>query len=296
MRWTLSRKGSSTQPRARKVRSSKSKAKTRAKTRARRIPESDADLTKRLEEALERQAATSEVLEVISRSPTQAQPVFETIVARAAQLCQAHFSAVARFDNGLLHLVALNNLSAAERKAFHSLFPRLPARNFVMGRAFTDGKPVQFEDVLAEFDYDSHTREVLQRTLKYRTFMAVPILKDGSPVGVIGCARREVKPFTSAQIGLVKTFADQAVIAIENVRLFESERERTRELYESLQQQTATADVLKAISRSTFDLKAVLQTLIESAARLCEADQASITRQIGGVFFRAEFYGFSAEF
>jgi hypothetical protein len=91
-----------------------------------------------------------------------AQPVFEAMVGRAAQLCQAHFSAIARFDNGLLHLVALNNLSAEERGAFHSLFPRSPARNFVMGRAFVDRQPVQFEDVVAELDYDLRTREVLQ--------------------------------------------------------------------------------------------------------------------------------------
>src|SRR5262245_44168547 len=107
--------------------------------------------TRELSESLERQTATSEVLEVISSSPTQVQPVFEAMVARAAELCQAHFSAVARFENGLLHLLALNNLSPEEREAFHSLFPRPPARNFVMGRAFVDGKPVQFDDVLAEF-------------------------------------------------------------------------------------------------------------------------------------------------
>src|SRR5262249_47289642 len=237
--------------------------------------------TRELSESLERQTATSEGLEVISSSPTQVQPVFEAMVARAAELCQAHFSAVARFENGLLHLLALNNLSSEERDAFHSLFPRPPARNFVMGRAFVDGKPVQFDDVLAEFDYDARTREVLQGTLKYRTFMAVPILKDGSPIGVIGCARREIKPFPAAQIGLVRTFADQAVIAIENARLFDEVRARTEELSESLQQQTATADVLKVISRSTFDLQTVLDTLVESASRLCGAPHGLIFRYDG---------------
>jgi two-component system, NtrC family, sensor kinase len=176
--------------------------------------DADSDLERRLaqaerqlSEALERQAATDEVLRAIGASPSLVQSVFDAMVGRAAQLCQAHFSAIARFEDGLLHLVALNNLSAEESQAFHSLFPRPPARNFVMGRAFVDGRPVQFEDVLAEFDYDARTREVLQRTAKYRTFMAVPILKDGNPIGVIGCARREVMPFTSGQIGLVKTFA-----------------------------------------------------------------------------------------
>jgi GAF domain-containing protein len=224
-----------------------------------------------LSEALERQAATSEVLEVISSSPTQVQPVFEAMVGRAARLCEAHFSAVARFEDELLHLVALNNLSAEEREAFHSLFPRPPARNFVMGRAFVDGRPVQFEDVLAELDYDLRTREVLQRTLKYRTFMAVPILKEGNPIGVIGCARREVRPFTSGQIGLVKTFAHQAVIAIENVRLFEAEQAPTRELSEALEQQTATGEILRVISSSPTDAQPAFDAIARSAARLCEA-------------------------
>src|SRR5262249_51535199 len=146
------------------------------------------------------------------------------------------------------------------------------ARNFVMGRAFIDRQPVQFDDVLAEVDYDARTREVLQKTAKYRTFMAVPMLKDGNPLGVIGCARREVSAFTSAQIALVKTFADQAVIAIENVRLFEQEQQRTRELSESLQQQTATSEVLRVISTSVTDIQPVFEIIGERAEKLCDAE------------------------
>jgi signal transduction histidine kinase len=122
------------------------------------------------------------------------------------------------------------------------------------------------------------------------------LLREGEPIGAIALQRTDVRPFTDTQIGLVTTFADQAVIAIENVRLFEAEQQRTRELTESLQQQTATADVLKVISRSAFDLQAVLRTLVESAARLCDADQATIARQKDGVFFRAESYGIPPEF
>jgi len=234
-----------------------------------------ADLT----ESLEQQTATSEVLRVIASSRTDTQPAFEAMVTRAARLCEADFSAVARFENGLLHLIAMNNLSPAERGAFDSLFPRPPQRNFAMGRAFIDEVSVQFEDVLADPTYDPHTREVLQRPLGYRTFMAVPIIRNGESIGTIGCGRREVRPFTARQIALVQTFADQAAIAVENVRLFEAEQQRSQELNESLQQQTATADVLKIISRSTFDLKTVLDTLVESAARLCEADMTAIARQ-----------------
>ena len=224
-----------------------------------------------LSEALEQQTATSEVLRVIASSRTDAQPAFEAMVARAARLCEADFSAVARFENGLLHLVAMNNLSPAEREAFDGLFPRRPERNFAMGRAFIDGVSVQFEDVLADPTYDRHTREVLQRPLGYRTFMAVPIIRNGKSIGTIGCGRRTVMPFTARQIALVQTFADQALIAVENARLFEAEQQRTRELGESLEQQTATAEVLKVISSSPGDLEPVFQAMLANAVRICDA-------------------------
>ena len=181
-------------------------------------------------EALEQQTATAEVLRVISGSATDAQPVFEAITVRAAKLCEAEFSAVARFEDGLLRLVAVSNLLPDEARAFHSLFPRSPTRGFVMGRAFVEGRTVHVEDVLADPDYDPRTREVLQSLTGYRTFLGVPVLRDGKPIGVIGCARRAVRPFTAAQIELVSTFADQAVIAIENARLFNDLRDRTDEL------------------------------------------------------------------
>src|SRR5262249_10132968 len=133
-------------------------------------------------------------------------------------------------------------------------------------------QPVQFDDVLAEVDYDARTREVLQKTAKYRTFMAVPILKDGNPIGVIGCARREVSAFTSAQIALVKTFADQAVIAIENVRLFDEVQAQKQELSEALEHKTATSEVLSVISQSPTNAQPVFEAIVESASRrLCEA-------------------------
>src|SRR5437016_3143451 len=136
----------------------------------------------------------------------------------------------------------------------------------------------------------------MQKIGEYHSILGVPLLRKGTPTGVLVLARHTVEPFTEKQIELVTTFADQAVIAIENVRLFDEVQARTEELSESLRQQTATADVLKTISRSTFDLKTVLQTLVESAARLCDADKATITRKRGNAFYRSEAYGFSPEF
>jgi GAF domain-containing protein len=236
-----------------------------------RLFEAEQQRTRELTESLEQQTATSEVLRVIASSRTDAQPAFEAMVARAARLCEADFSAVARFENGLLHLVAMNNLSPAEREAFDSLFPRPAERNFAMGRAFIDGVSVQFEDVLADPTYDPRTRDVLQRSLGYRTFMAVPIIRNGKSIGTIGCGRRKVMPFTARQIALVQTFADQALIAVENVRLFETEQQRTRELTESLEQQTATSGVLRVISSSPGELGPVFQTILENATRICQA-------------------------
>ena len=182
-------------------------------------------------EALEQQTATAEVLRVISSSATDVQPVFDAIVERAIKLCDAEFTAVARDeDDGLLRLVAVNNLSSDEAAAFHSLFPRPPTRGFLMGRAFLECRPISVEDVLSDPEYEERTREVLQSLTKYRSFFAVPIIRENKAIGVIGCARREVRPFTPAQIELVSTFADQAVIAIENARLLGEIQQRQAEL------------------------------------------------------------------
>ena len=159
-------------------------------------------------------------------------------------------------------------------------------RGTVVGRAAIERRTVHIPDCLTDPEYTAHENA---RIGKHRSLLGVPLLRNGVPVGVIGLLRTSVKPYTEKQIELVENFAAQAVIAIENARLLS-------ELRESLQQQTATADVLKVISRSTFDLQTVLQTLVESAARLCNADKATITREKNGAFYRAEAYGFSREF
>jgi PAS domain S-box-containing protein len=245
------------------------------------------------DEALAQQAATSEILSVISRSPADVEPVFDAIVASAARLCEAEFSAVARFDDGLLHLAALHSMSPEESAAFHSLYPRPPIRGFAMGRAFLDGRPVHFEDVLSQPDYDTRTREVLQTVARYRSFLGVPILREGKPIGVIGCGRRAVKPFTATQIELVKTFADQAAIAIENARLVDELETRNRDVSEALEQQTATAEVLQIINSSPGDLNPVFQGIVEKAHTLCSAACGSLQLWDGERFRGVAMRGFS---
>jgi two-component system, NtrC family, sensor kinase len=153
-----------------------------------------------------------------------------------------------------------------------------------MGLAFLDAQPVHFEDVLTWQDYDARTIEVLQSVAQYRSFLAVPIFREGRPIGVIGCGRREVKPFTATQIALVKTFADQATIAIENVRLFNELATRNRDLGEALEQQTATAEVLQVINSSPGDLAPVFDTMLDKATHLCEASYGMLYRYDGKVF------------
>ena len=251
-----------------------------------------ARLTRELKEALEQQSATSEVLKVISRPAVELQSVFDAVVESATHLCAAADAFIFLRDGELLRVAARYGFSP-EFQEYTDRNPVSLDRGSAVGRSAIEGRVIHIPDVLAdpEYTYLEH-----QKISGYRAVLGAPLLQNGSVVGVIFVARKVPQPFTPKQIELVSTFANQAVIAIENVRLLKAEQQRSRELTESLHQQTATADVLKVISRSTFDLRTVLQTLVESAARLCEADKGTITRQIGEVFYRAESYGFSSEF
>jgi GAF domain-containing protein len=244
-----------------------------------------AETRKALAEALEQQTAASEVLNVISQSPSELQAVLDRIVEIAAHLCQADYSFIWKLDGGIFHLAAINKVEADFAK-FAREHPHSPNRGTVAGRSVLEGRTVHIPDVLEDPGYD--WREG-QKIGNFRTLLGVPLLREGVPLGAFVLMRSTVRPFTEKQIELVSNFAKQAVIAIENTRLL-------NELRESLQQQTATADVLKVISRSTFDLQAMLDTLVQSAARLCDADSTLIFRREGEFHHLAASHGFSKEF
>jgi signal transduction histidine kinase len=224
--------------------------------------------TRELSESLEYQTATGDVLNVISRSPSNIQPVLDTIVETASRLCDSYDTIIFLREGDALSV-------AAHRGPIMIDFERLPiGQGAVSGRAVLERRSVHVHDVVTSEDFPEG-RDMGSR-LGYRTILAAPLIKDSVAIGAIIVRRAEVRPFADKQIALLQTFADQAVIALENVRLFEEVQAKTKDLSESLQQQTATADVLKVISRSAFDLQPVLDSIVETASRLCDAEYAFI--------------------
>jgi GAF domain-containing protein len=233
------------------------------------------------DETLEQLAATSEVLRVIRRSPTDVQPVFDMIAESAARLCAAQFCFVYRFDGQLLYFVAHHSVTPEMFEINRRAYPQPPSRGSVAARAILEKSVVQIPDVNADADY---TLGALAAVGGYRSAIGIPILRDGLPIGAIAIARAQTGLFPKRQVELLKTFADQAVIAIENVRLFEAERQRTRELSEALEQQTATSEVLKVISSSPGELQPVFEAMLENAVELCGAKFGNLWLREGDAF------------
>ena len=232
-----------------------------------------------LTEALEQQTATGEILRVISSSPTDAQPVFDTIAHNAVRLCEAAFAYVFRFDGTLMHVVAHHNLTSEALSALDRQWPMRPDARSVPARAILERRVIHVADVLGEPD---HPYLATSRALGIRTMLTVPMLRDGEPIGAIAVFRTEVFPFSEQQVGLVSTFAAQAVIAIENVRLFQELQARNRQLTEALEQQTATAEVLQTISGSPTEVQPVFDTIAQRALRLCEDALGAAVYQTDG--------------
>jgi GAF domain-containing protein len=234
-------------------------------------------LLNELRESLQQQTATADVLKVISRSTFDLQTVLQTLVESAARLCEADKATITRQRGEVFFRAEAYGFSSEFLDYVRSV-PVVPERGSALGRALLEGKVVHIPDVQADPEY---TFVEAQRLGDFRTVLGAPMLREGIPIGVLALTRSEVMPFTDKQIELVSTFADQAAIAIENVRLFDDVQKRTDELTEALEQQTATSEVLRVISSSPGDLEPVRDKMLENAVRICDAKFGDVYRWEG---------------
>jgi signal transduction histidine kinase/CheY-like chemotaxis protein len=248
--------------------------------------------TRDLSEALEQQTATGEILRVISSSPTDVQPVFDTIVQSATRLCDGLFGAVNMFDGEMiLRPAAYHNYTPEATAAVERMYPMRPGRHQMTGRAVLSRAIVHVPDVLGDPEYVPD----VARAGGWRGALCVPMLREGQPIGTILVTRAQAGPFSERQIELLKTFADQAVIAIENVRLFKELETRNRDLSEALEQQTATGEILRVISSSPTDVQPVFDTIVANAVRLCGARMGAIDRFDGELVHLAAHHNYPPE-
>jgi signal transduction histidine kinase len=250
------------------------------------------ELERELSEARQQQVGTSEILSILSSSPTNVQPVFNAIARSAVGLCDALYGFVGRFDGELMHIGATHNYTPQALQEIERAYPMRPDRSTVSGRVILTRSVVHIPDVREDPEYSSLRPA---RRGGWRAMLGVPMLRQGDPIGMILVVREQPGPFSETQIKLLKTFADQAVIAIENTRLFEAEQASKRELQESLNHQTATSEILGVISRSPTDVEPVFQTIARSAAELCDANNGSVFRFEGGLIHLASFHNLSSE-
>ena len=226
-----------------------------------------ARLTRERDELLEQQTATSEVLGLISRSKFELQPILRSVVDTAARLCRAEVASVFRLESGLYRFAVGYSLDPAYQE-IEQQTPISPGQGTLVGRAALTRKVVQIDDA---WNDPLYVKKADAKIGAVRSMIGVPLMREGEPIGVIALARTRVEPFVEREIELVRTFAGQAVIAIENTRLLNELRQRTTDLTESLEQQTATSEVLQTISSSPGDLEPVFQAMLEKAVRICDA-------------------------